>query len=304
MYCQRTMFGGICLRYFVLHVFLFEGLQSSQWSPKYSPSINPFFQRNTASGSIIFYPQLPDFPAISIPDNAKDSCFPRIKAAFDRAFPGLPTTDLKTNDVTGAQPIPRYVSQLPPFAQPVYARETGPIFVPYKLPTSEFPMYVALDRNTKQPIYPELKALLPYAKLATVQRPYGRKYVVYLPFQPDAFRNSSCGEPIYIPFPNREGEFFFYRQYSLNTAPPNADLGRKTLYPSHPSLRLPQSGDFNLTPLGGISVEKAVVTSAGGTVAMFPRHPVPGKRLSIQDYSECCIDMLSIPKVNMSSVPS
>jgi hypothetical protein len=130
-------------------------------------------------------------------------------------------------------------------------------------------MYVAIDKNTKQPVYPELKILLPYSKLAATQQPYGREYVIYLPFQPDPFRNSSCGEPIYIPFPNRDGEFFSYRQYSLNTAPSNADIGRETVFP------LPQS----LASLGGIFVREAAVTSAGGSFAMFPYPPVPGKRL-------------------------
>ncbi|XP_062611025.1 uncharacterized protein LOC134272872 [Saccostrea cucullata] len=240
------MILGIFLNFFTLCLLLtfVSRLKCLQWTyfPHYPVSeyLDPRFLHqkdiNATSGSIqsiAFYPQLPGFPVISLPDNARDSCFPRIKAAFDRAFPEIPRANLRTSDSVGAQPNPRFLSQLPASVQPVYARETGPNFVPYKLPTSQFPMYVALDRETNRLLYPQLKVLLPYAKLATTQWPYGRKYVIYLPFQPDPFRNSSCGEPIYIPFPSRDGEFFIYRQYSLDTTQANKHFGGSTSISSY-----------------------------------------------------------------------
>lgn len=189
---------------------------------------------NVAPGTLTFRPELPGFPSIFLPDYGKDSCFPSVKNAFDRNFPGLPPGLRKINMVS-AQSSPRGIYQLPPSVSPVYGYEEGPIFVPYQLSNSRFPMYVGLDRETYKPVYPQLKALIPYSKLVTTQKPYGRDYVIYLPFQPDRFQNESCGTPIYIPIPGKDGEFYNYQEHSLDVAPYPYNYKRGGQFPNRPS---------------------------------------------------------------------
>lgn len=136
-------------------------------------------------------------------------------------------------------PPPRGIYQLPPSVSPVYGYEEGPIFVPYKLSNSRFPMYVGLDRQTYKPVYPQLKVLIPYSKLVTTQKPNGRNYVIYLPFQPDGFRNESCGTPIYIPIPGKDGEFYSYQEHSLDVAPYPSSYKLGGQFPNRPSLGFP-----------------------------------------------------------------
>lgn len=193
---------------------------------------------NFAPRALTFRPELPGFQTIFLPDFGKDSCFASVKNAFDRNFPYLPP-GLRKLDMVSAQPSPRGIYQLPPSVSPVYGYEEGPIFVPYKLSNSRFPMYVGIDRQTYKPVYPQLKVLIPYSKLVTTQKPNGRNYVIYLPFQPDGFRNESCGIPIYIPIPGKDGEFYNYQEHSLDVAPYPSSYKLGGQFPNRPSLGFP-----------------------------------------------------------------
>lgn len=226
---------------------------------------------NFAPGTLTFRPELPGFPSIYLPDYGKDSCFPSVKNAFDRNFPGLPP-GLRKIDMVSAQPSPRGIYQLPLSVSPVYGYEEGPIFVPYKLSNSRFPMYVGLDRETYKPVYPQLKALIPYSKLVTTQKPYGRDYVIYLPFQPDRFRNDSCGTSIYIPIPGKDSEFYNYQEHSLDIAQYPSSYKPGGQFPNQPSLGFPGLEFSGAASAVGFSMGDAVgaITDGYGKSLTIP----------------------------------
>lgn len=175
------------------------------------------FQRNTFTGKKAYQPMLPGFPEVSIPDEFRDPCFHRVKAAFAKAYPSLPKM---TESVTViAVPMPRYVKDLPQYSYPTYSA-TGILYAPYRMPTTNYPLLIPFNASVEGKL--ELHRhplLLPYPQLAASQPKYGREYPIYIPFSTKAVRaypeHTPCGNDIFLPFQVGKKQFFRYRRFNL-----------------------------------------------------------------------------------------
>lgn len=155
-----------------------------------------------------------------------DPCFERVKEAFAKAYPGLPKNLYTPIDGEG-YPEPKYVKELPPHGFPAYAGRYL-LYVPYRLPTSSFPMYVPFHYRSAQLAIKEFPLLLPFSQLTASQPKYGREYPVYLPFMSEQVKKNSglpCGSFIHIPFPAGKKEFYRYKYFRLDIPDVEAGAG-------------------------------------------------------------------------------
>jgi hypothetical protein len=165
---------------------------------------------------------LKGFPEVRIPDNIKDTCFARVKAAFAKAYPALPN-NLAPRDIV-AKPHPRFVGKLPLFSFPTY-RSGALLFVPYRIPTSNFPMLVPFYFSTAKLAITEHPVMLPFPQLTASQPKYGREYPIYIPFMAKAVKRNSgyfCGSSVWLPFPGGKKEFFYYKSFRLPVPEPRS----------------------------------------------------------------------------------
>ncbi|XP_011437066.3 uncharacterized protein [Magallana gigas] len=175
------------------------------------------FERNTFTGKKAYQPMLPGFPEVIIPDEFRDPCFHRVKAAFAKAYPSLPKL---TEEITLiAVPMPRYVKDLPQYAYPTYSA-TGILYAPYRMPTTNYPLFVPFNASVEGKLELDRHPLLlPYPQLAASQPKYGREYPIYIPFSTKAVRaypeHTSCGNDIWLPFQVGKKQFFRYRRFTL-----------------------------------------------------------------------------------------
>ena len=160
-----------------------------------------------------FQSAFPGLPPVTVPDYGDDSWFTYLKAVLDRAMPNPPP--LMRNTAPIAEPIPRRMSDLPRGSSPIYLINLrgGPAYIPYVLPNQLHPIYVPFNRETRELMYPYLPLYLPYPNAGINRDDIGMRFVAYIPFQPDRFRNSREGAPLIYPHIVSNTEFPMYVDY-------------------------------------------------------------------------------------------
>jgi hypothetical protein len=143
----------------------------------------------------------------------------RIKTEFDGAYPRLPALVSGTSSRNALlDPVPSRVSNLPSNVSPLYVQDSI-AYVPYKLESTDVPLQVPFNRETRTLAYPELPLLLPYTQLSINDPSENRKYVIFIPFQPDANRNLTRCPPVLVPVLSRKGDFPKYAPYRVQFSP-------------------------------------------------------------------------------------
>ncbi|XP_061182289.1 uncharacterized protein LOC133190615 [Saccostrea echinata] len=167
----------------------------------------------------VFYSQYQGFQPVSLSLTDEDSCYTRIKAEFDRAYPRLPSL---VSDVTSINtmldPVPQRVSELPLGISPIYvlSKRTDPIaYVPYRLDSTGAPLRVPFHRETRRLAYPDFPLLIPYTQLSINNRSGNRNYVIFIPFQPNVNRIQSNCLPVSVPVTSRREDFPKYVPYRV-----------------------------------------------------------------------------------------
>ena len=167
----------------------------------------------------VFYSQYDGFQPIRLSVNDEDSCYVRLKSEFDRAYPRLPPLVPDVTSINSlADPVPRRISQLPDGISPLYvtAGAADPIaYVPYRLENQGAPLRVPFFRETRRIAYPEFPLLLPYTQLSIDDSSENRKYVIFIPFQPNVNRVQSSCPSVSVPVISRRGEFPKYVPYRV-----------------------------------------------------------------------------------------
>lgn len=170
-------------------------------------------------GSSVFYSEYEGFQPITLSVNDQDSCYIRIKSEFDRSYPRLPRLNPNVSSRNSlSDPVPSRVSQLPTGISPIYllSETTNPIaYVPYRLENKGAPLRVPFDRETRRLAYPEFPLLLPYTQLSINDSSENRKYVIYIPFQPNSNVFRSRCPAVSVPVIFRKGEFPKYAPYRV-----------------------------------------------------------------------------------------
>ncbi|XP_062611029.1 uncharacterized protein LOC134272876 [Saccostrea cucullata] len=167
----------------------------------------------------VFYSQYQGFQPVSLSLTGADSCYTRIKAEFDRAYPRLPSLVPDITSVnTMFDPVPQRISELPRGISPIYvlSRRTDPIaYVPYRLDGTGAPLRVPFHRRTRRLAYPDFPLLIPYTQLSINNRPRNRNYVIFIPFQPDVNRIQNNCLPVSVPVTSRRENFPKYVPYRV-----------------------------------------------------------------------------------------
>ncbi|KAK3091419.1 hypothetical protein FSP39_019765 [Pinctada imbricata] len=195
---QSTLFGqtagqfGQTVGQFGQRVNQPTGLEMTNQVP-----LNP--PPSPSESNMTFQSAFPGLDAVTVPDYGNDSWFTFLKAVLDRSIPNPPS--LTRNTAPIAEPVPRRTSDLPRGSSPIYliSARGGPAYVPFILPEQNHPIYVPFSRETRELMYPYLPLYIPYPDAGINTADMSRRFVAYIPFQPDRFRNSREGAPLTLP---------------------------------------------------------------------------------------------------------
>ncbi|XP_061182290.1 uncharacterized protein LOC133190617 [Saccostrea echinata] len=181
-------------------------------------NIAPFIKPFTENIGKRYEPVFKEFPEIFLNDEGKDSCFPKIKKLFNKAYPKLPKLERANQPIY--IPIPRLAKELPPNVLPTYVSlvNNGIVYAPYKISTTQSVIFVPFERKTKKLQYPAYPIYIPYVKLSLNVPEQRRQYFIYLPFQPDKNRAPSltCAQSsVLLPIYGNPKEFFSVAAYNL-----------------------------------------------------------------------------------------
>lgn len=192
-----------------------SGIQNEDSRRRTSLLSDPNARQARRAQKTVFYSQYRGFQPITLSGNDKDSCYMRIKTEFDGAYPRLPSLVSDASSVnTLSDPVPSRVSELPTNMSPLYVQDSI-AYVPYRLESTDVPLKVPFNRETRKLAYPELPLLLPYTQLSINGLSENRKYVIFIPFQPDGSRNLTSCPPVSVPVIFRKGNFPKYAPYRV-----------------------------------------------------------------------------------------
>lgn len=230
------------------------------------------FERNIFTGKKAYQPMLPGFPEVNVPDGFQDICFSRVKAAFAKAYPSLPKLTEQATVIS--EPMPKLVGDLPHYAFPTYTAE-GVLYAPYRIPTSNFPMFIPFNASVEGKLELDRHPLfLPFTQLTASDSKYGREYPIYLGFATKQVRadpkHAACGSDIFLPFKVNKNEFYRYRRFSLV-------LPRETQPVQSASKLSNRAVQFEIPPLTPIGATAHVISNIKPQYIPMPEPFFPAK---------------------------